>query len=271
MKIHLICDPVWSTGVIAKDLMACIPDKDLHLHHWGHFREFPDDEVLICFTLTICTRWPHTRKRNSIHVCCGPCELEIPDVKEYFSTKPPLFFAGVSNESRDLISHTYAYTLPASARAGRFTRGRRPGKRIAGFVGNPNASSSIKRPEWFLRICRLHGLTPVFSNTDYTYESMQNFYDGIDYLFVTSSTEGGPLGPFEAALCGVPVISTKVGFWGECGMGGYFSDPDDPAIGAWLACANELSEKQHEIALNVSTEKLAPIWRSAIDLVARGI
>jgi glycosyltransferase involved in cell wall biosynthesis len=40
---------------------------------------------------------------------------------------------------------------------------------------------------------------------------MQEFYDSIDLLVCTSSTEGGPLGVFEAVACGVPVISTSVG------------------------------------------------------------
>jgi glycosyltransferase involved in cell wall biosynthesis len=40
---------------------------------------------------------------------------------------------------------------------------------------------------------------------------MQEFYDSIDLLICTSSTEGGPLGVFEAIACGVPVISTNVG------------------------------------------------------------
>jgi glycosyltransferase involved in cell wall biosynthesis len=40
---------------------------------------------------------------------------------------------------------------------------------------------------------------------------MQEFYDSVDILICTSSTEGGPLGVFEAIACGVPAISTNVG------------------------------------------------------------
>lgn len=276
MKIHLICDSNWSTGSIAKDLVACLPDKDLRLHHWGDHREFPDDELLIGFTLTTCARWPNTRGRNAIHVCCGPLELSLPEVRDYIDTRPPLFFGGVSQECTRALPGVYGALLPGSARAGRFERRKRPGRRIAGFIGHPQTqnvqvSGPAKRPEWLLEICARYNLTPKFSNADYTYETMQDFYDGVDYLFCTSTSEGGPLGPFEAALCGVPAISTKVGFWGESDMGGYFSSVDDSAIDVALTNAAELADQQFDKMKLVCAESTANLWRTAIDFVAEGI
>ena len=280
MKIHLICDPDWSTGVIAKDLIALMPDKDLRIHSWSNYTEFPDSDLLICFTLTTGARWFTTRRRNSIHLCNGPLELQLPEVQSAMALGSNLFFGGVSKECcqgvQKFAPGSYAHLLPASARAGRFQRRSRPGKRIAGFVGHPyplniQVSGPVKRPDWFFAICERHNLVPRFSNADYTYETMQEFYDGVDYLFCTSSSEGGPLGPFEAALCGVPVISTKVGFWGECNMGGYFSTIDDPEIDRSLARASELADEQFAKMQSVCMESMVPIWRSAIDLVTSGL
>lgn len=195
-------------------------------------------------------------------------------------TRPGLFFGGVSRECRDTVMATFpgtcAHFLPASARAGRFQRRKRPGIKVAGFIGRPQTSNmqitgSAKRPEWFREICNLHGLTPQFSHADYSYENMQEFYDSIDVLFCTSSSEGGPLGPFEAALCGVPVISTKVGFWGECGMKGYFSTVTDPVIPELLKYADQLADEQFNRMQSVTMEAVAPIWRSAIDLLVNQI
>ena len=276
MKIHLICDPEWSTGSIAKDLVMLMPDKNLVIQTWAKYREFPDEDLMIGFTMMTCGRWPSSRKRNAIHICCHPHEFYVPEIQEYFQTRPKLFFAGVSKECAESIPGAYGHVLPASARASRFERRVRPRKKIAGFIGRPTPQNvqitgPVKRPEWFLEICKRHNLTPYFSNQDFTYGTMQNFYDGIDYLFCTSSSEGGPLGTFEAALCGVPVISTKVGFWGECDMDGYFASPNDPAIERFLDSADQLAEFQFQKMSKVSMESLIPIWRSTIDFVISGL
>lgn len=280
MKIHLICDPGWSTGVMAKDLIALMPDKNMVIHPWGNYALFPEDDLLICFSATTLARWPVSRRRNAIHLCVHPHEVLIPEFQDPECQQTPLFLAGMSRECRDAMQSAfpknYAHFLPVTARAGRFQRRKRPGIKVAGFIGRPQAQNMqitgpAKRPEWFREICNLHGLTPQFSHADYSYENMQEFYDSIDVLFCTSSSEGGPLGPFEAALCGVPVISTKVGLWGECNMNGYFSTITDPAIRESLEYADQLADEQFNRMQSVTMEAVAPIWRSAIDLLVSQI
>ena len=264
---------------MAKDLIALMPDKEMVIHPWGTYSDFPGNDLLICFSGTVSARWPVTRRRNAIHLCVHPHEPLIPEFQQMARESTHLFLAGMSRECRDVtqnvIPGSYAHFLPVSARAGRFQRRPRPGLKTAGFIGHPQPQNmqitgSAKRPEWFREICELHGLTPKFTRADYTYETMQELYDSIDVLFCTSSSEGGPLGPFEAALCGVPVISTKVGLWGECNMGGYFSTPKDPMIQTFLDRAPDLGEEQFYKMQSVCMESFAPIWRSAIDLVING-
>ena len=274
MKIHLICDPNWSTGSIAKDLIALMPHRDMVIHPWQNYSEFPKDDLLICFSLTSAARWPSTRVPNAIHLCCHPHEPALPEFAQHVIRGAGEFYAGVSRGCRDTLKEylprNYVHLLPASARANRFQRRARPGKRIAGFIGHSQATGiqitgGIKNPQWFSSICQEYNLTPRFTHQNYSYDTMQEFYDGIDYLFCTSSSEGGPLGPFEAALCGVPVISTPVGFWGECNMGGYFTVNDQ--IGQHLNNTS-LADEQHAKMQSVCMEALMPVWNAAIDLVS---
>lgn len=53
-------------------------------------------------------------------------------------------------------------------------------------------------------------LTPD-ANTALSTEALAKWYQSLDIFVVTSSAEGGPHGPFEAAACGCAVISTDVG------------------------------------------------------------
>jgi hypothetical protein len=46
-------------------------------------------------------------------------------------------------------------------------------------------------------------------------EQMRVFYQSIDYLIVTSDTEGGPIPVLEALAAGIPVIAPNVGFCWE--------------------------------------------------------
>jgi hypothetical protein len=62
--------------------------------------------------------------------------------------------------------------------------------------------------------CKLLGVRLVQSHTR-TYEKMPFFYNSIDCLVVASNGEGCSNVTFEAMACGIPVISTRVGFHGE--------------------------------------------------------
>lgn len=53
----------------------------------------------------------------------------------------------------------------------------------------------------------------IDDSEDYT--KYQEFYDSIDYLLVPSLWEGGPMGMQEAMACGIPVITSNVGFVGS--------------------------------------------------------
>ena len=59
----------------------------------------------------------------------------------------------------------------------------------------------------FADICRRGGFEPVYIHG----RNVRDLYSDIDALICCSELEGGPLGIFEAASCGVPVLTRRVG------------------------------------------------------------
>lgn len=108
----------------------------------------------------------------------------------------------------------------------------RPAPRVIrrlGFVGNMDGGTEykqVKRPEWMVDICRLSGCELVPNLNQPTDAAL---YDHIDMLVCTSVVEGGPLGILEAAACGVPVISTRVGNVARLEHIRFFSSPQEAA------------------------------------------
>lgn len=81
-----------------------------------------------------------------------------------------------------------------------------------GFIGKPedNETSNLKNTAMFRNIASKTGMNPVYIHSK-PFTEYDKLYSDIDMLICTSSVEAGPLGIFEAAACGIPVLSTKVG------------------------------------------------------------
>jgi FkbM family methyltransferase len=86
----------------------------------------------------------------------------------------------------------------------------KPIRRI-GIIGNPDSCNEpynqVKRFDMFKEICQTFGAEPVFI-FDKTPETM---FTDIDAFICCSEFEAGPLGIFEAASYGVPVLTRPVG------------------------------------------------------------
>ena len=83
--------------------------------------------------------------------------------------------------------------------------------KVLGFIGNYEGKmNEVKRPEMFEEIVHKTSLNKLFIHSRPLSDG-KAIYGDIDMLVYTSLSEGGPLGVFEAAACGIPVISTKVG------------------------------------------------------------
>jgi hypothetical protein len=85
-----------------------------------------------------------------------------------------------------------------------------PIRRI-GIIGNPNSHdfyTENKGLKEFAILCERLDAEPVYI---YGREGDAELYKGIDLLVCMSRLEAGPLGVFEAAACGIPVLTRPVG------------------------------------------------------------
>ncbi|MFW6130518.1 MAG: glycosyltransferase family 4 protein [Atribacterota bacterium] len=86
-------------------------------------------------------------------------------------------------------------------------------------------------------------------------ESMRDFYYQIDFLLVTSGTEGTPNPALEAMSCGVPVITTRVGNMVDIiqdGVNGFFVRPK----------SSDFVEKIMYLSKNLSPRKYKKIQKN---------
>ena len=79
---------------------------------------------------------------------------------------------------------------------------------IIGTVGNIEEYNNVKGFDMFIDICQRGGFEPVYI---FGRDEGKELYKDIDALICCSHLEGGPLGIFEAASCGVPVLTRRVG------------------------------------------------------------
>ena len=109
----------------------------------------------------------------------------------------------------------------------------------------------------FQEICKLLNAEPIF-----LIDRTTNIYDGIDLLICCSEFEAGPLGIFEAAACGIPVLTRPVGNVRHIKGIATFDTTEDAVrqITTWNDNISILEEYTktvtHEVRINWSMNKL---------------
>jgi len=86
---------------------------------------------------------------------------------------------------------------------------------FTGFVGNPKPSKKRKRIGWYDTICRKANVTYHIHDgwrNPIPRSKLPILYNRFKTYMCTSIWEGGPLPLLEAASCGLPLLSTPVGF-----------------------------------------------------------
>ncbi|WP_077565805.1 glycosyltransferase family 4 protein [Paenibacillus ihbetae] len=118
------------------------------------------------------------------------------------------------------------------------------------------------------------GIRFVETSGAYAYEDMPRFYQSIDLLLITSSSEGGGATALEAFACGKPVLSTDVGYIREAAAPELFPlilKTDHPldfiqAIEGWMHRREELDlfgqKCRKNVEANWSIESGARRWIS---------
>lgn len=81
-------------------------------------------------------------------------------------------------------------------------------KIIVGWSGNPN--NKIKNINFIKNVCKKANVKLKIAHK-LNRKQLNDWYNKIDIVIISSTSEGGPLALLESGACGVPVISTPVG------------------------------------------------------------
>jgi hypothetical protein len=231
---------------------------------------FPEYDAVVIFGLHSPTTWSALAPHGVI--CCGPCELLTTNTWRN-NTGGALWggcFGAVSRECYDgvkAVATKDVFYTPASTRLSRFTR--RPAREVKtlGWCAIKDSAKNfggidLKRFSMFDEIAKAACLNSRVSGRDFTYDTMQDFYDSIDLLVCTSVSEGGPLPVFEAIACGVPVISTPVGLVKETSTIPTFSTVPYAAslIDSIRSCPDQYANAQYKELEGMSTDRLIRHW-----------
>lgn len=283
-SVLLVADVAWSTGSIARDLRCLLPEWDVNFIRWDSYprameRMCVEHDAVAAFSLMSPLAWPILRNHGVF--CCGPVELEM--VRSRGGVHGACFGAvsrELYHELTRLPNRAGVHYTPASARASRFRSGSpRPIRRL-GWCGVPKSAKHFdgddaKRFSMFDEIATRTGLEFSVSHKNFSYDTMQEFYDAIDLLVCTSSSEGGPLPVFEAIASGVPVISTDVGLVKEAASIHKFASVDEAVamierlMRDPLAVSAYRQAQQDEFAARWSMERLRPYWEEFFEACAR--
>lgn len=95
-------------------------------------------------------------------------------------------------------------------------------------------------------------------------EEMREFYRSLDVYVCASRVEGTPNPCLEAAACGVPLVTTRVGNMPELvvdGRNGFFIGRDPQDLSAKLALLRDRPELRRNLARNIREDILAWDWK----------
>ena len=143
------------------------------------------------------------------------CALNHPVLRERVQNKEGPLFSGITQHVIDALRTEYDISCeltPVGVDKEHFFQTRTVTEvRRAGIIGDPVRSADLKRIGMFVDICTRANIEPVFIY-DKDKDLNDKLYEGIDLFMYTSTMEGAGLGILEAAMCGIPVITTKVGY-----------------------------------------------------------
>lgn len=94
-------------------------------------------------------------------------------------------------------------------------------------------------------------------------EGMYDFYKKIDFYLCVSFNEGTPNPALEAASCGVPIISTKVGNMPELieeHINGFFIEPDEHSVMKKINFLKTLSIEEYDLMSKNIRDKVENFW-----------
>ena len=184
---------------------------------WKKFDIILGNPTIICGPIEL--KWFDEIFQEYIDKCVAVGHTPAMDCDEYKETikdefKDGPIYCGISQEICDKIHSKHGITCsltPVGVDLDHFPLRNITTIKRAGIIGNPSTSTPLKRLDMFQEICEKAGLEPVYIFGK-DYKLNDKLYEDLDLLMYTSTMEGAGLGLLEAGSCGIPVISTKVGY-----------------------------------------------------------
>jgi glycosyltransferase involved in cell wall biosynthesis len=147
-----------------------------------------------------------------------------------------------------------------------------PARPRVGWVGKVKAAKNFAaieavaaelEPEGFAFDVRAHGKTAEAEEL-LGPEAMAAWYRGLDFYLCASWHEGTPNPALEAAACGVPSVTTRVGNMVDLvrdGENGFFVEPDAASIATTLRGLRELGPEEYRAVSTAVRRDVEQHWR----------
>ena len=284
IKITVFAGLKWSTGKVHREVFSRMTKNFEVRYQDTYWFDQPslDTDIEWCDILFSTLNWcpaldrmfkdPAVRKKM-FFLCHGT--PEIPGDVEYSQD----FLYGVTSDVilpyvLEKTNIRNAYVMPNGVDMNLYTHIPRSGElKTLGWVGDYTAK--CKRFEMLQPIIYGTGLAPkaTTSGNSIPADKMDEWYREVDILVVLSGpeqwAETGPLPPFEAVACGIPVVGTRVGNSGK------IPGPKFETVEEAVEIINDLKqhpEKVRELAMQqyefvksyFSYDAIAPIWEDAL-------
>jgi hypothetical protein len=250
----------WALGRIHEEIARCIPEHDFTFFDWRTTSTFSyeDYDIVLGNTAILFLNEPKTFK----YIARCLAILHCPVLNHVFYTEKVPYaigptYMGVSPESCTAIANVICKPVavcPFGINAVHFPPGECPQTMaVAGYTGH----NAHKNTDAIVRICARVGLEPRCPSKPFA--AHKELYSGFDVFLCASGLDAGPLGNFEAAALGIPVLSTAVGNWKYVRSAAFFSTEDEAVsvLERWRAYpedriryANTLRDEVHDLWSN---------------------
>jgi len=222
MRIAIWTEKAWALGRIHEEIVRCIPEHQFSFFDWRSkeecevfFATYQSYDILLGNTaiLFLTEKFGKRLDPDYIHRClailhCPVLHHEFYDERIPF-TKGPTYL-GVSPECSMSIANVLRVPVKACPFGINPHHFPRLDSKASFEVAGVTAMSKYKNTDLLQRVCDKVGLSlrpcdPKDANKD--------LYSSFDVFLCASPLDAGPLGNFEAAALGIPVLSTRVGNW----------------------------------------------------------
>ena len=249
MRIAIWTERAWALGRIHEEIIRCIPEHLFTFFDWRsiedcekYFATYQSYDILLGNTaiLFLSDKFgiklqPNYLWRTLAVLHCPVLNHEFYDERVPFKNGPE--YLGVSPQCCVSIGtdlHKPVKVCPFGINPMHFPKGSAPKNlRVAGVT----ALNVHKNCDLVRNICKRANLELIVADNTKEHKDLYPF----DVFLCASTLDAGPLGNFEAAALGIPVLSTRVGNWAYVKDAIFFETEDEALsiLSRWKAVPEE--------------------------------